>query len=176
MAKPAERPMQFSLRALLLVVAGCAVVLSIYFSAVSLIRYVEDKVSDAYAVEWVVTVVIDHMETHDGAWPQNWDDLRAAYSRYGNPWDFDDLRSRVCVDFDADPEKLVLAEPRPDGPPFRVVYLCRGGDTHGVGGEPNQRILDYLKRKAEAAESDHPDQRNGHGNPPNATGPPRPRE
>jgi hypothetical protein len=68
---------------------------------------------DAYAVWWVADMVIEYMETHDGAWPQGWDDLREPYDtcvrRSGRPWTFEHLRDRVDVDWEADPARLMTA-------------------------------------------------------------------
>lgn len=119
-----------------------------------LIRHiVKDTTPNAYAVEWVADMVITHMEANNGRWPANWDDLRDDYEHdvqavRARPWTFDELRSRVEVDWQADPESLArTADPGKD-PPFRVIWLKDGSTTHWTGMEPNRTILNYLKKRA----------------------------
>ncbi len=88
------------------------------------------------------------MEANNGDWPRNWDDLRDDYktciARSGQPWTFDELSSRVDIDWDANPISLL---PIADGadPELRVIWLRSGRDAYWQGREPNTMILDYLK-------------------------------
>ena len=36
-------------------------------------------VRNSYAIDWVASMAIDYMKTHDDAWPTGWDDLNEAY-------------------------------------------------------------------------------------------------
>ena len=118
---------------------------------VALFRDVSVGVTDAYAVEWVSGIVIDFMEANQGRWPTCSDDLRAPYQaatrQYTCPCSFEELQARVQVDWDADPSELVTANTDGQSPPFKVIWLSAGRDDHVVL-EPNQRVRDYLNRKA----------------------------
>ncbi|MCL4692369.1 MAG: hypothetical protein KJ060_07655, partial [Candidatus Hydrogenedentes bacterium] len=124
--------------------------------------------TDAYAVWWTADLVIEHMERNGGAWPKSWDDLRSAYDTAdkGNvsterdgttivefrPRDsIEELQKRVEIDWNADPTALVNTDFSDQGPPFRVIGLKSGKDTHYAGREPNTMVLEYLKWKANAA-------------------------
>jgi len=117
---------------------------------------VTEEVPNCYAVWWVAGMVIDHMETHDGEWPRGWDDLRESYVNEAKkasyprppayPWPFDELRRRIEIDWNAEPRNLASADSRPGEPPFRVIWLRDGSQSYWSGAEPNQLILEYLKR------------------------------
>jgi hypothetical protein len=120
--------------------------------AAALYHYATVTVPDAYAVEWVAGMVIRYMESHEGAWPSGWDDLRGPYDQVvreagGRPWTFEELRRRVAVDWTADPASLVRAEPVADSPPFRVIWLRDGKSVYWSGKEPNRLIWEYLGQK-----------------------------
>jgi hypothetical protein len=106
---------------------------------------------DAYAVEQVADMAIVYMETHDGAWPRNWEDLRTPYetciNRSSRPWTFEKLRARVDVDWEADPAQLATAPDTGAEPPFKVIWLRSGRQTHWRDHEPNRMILDYLRNR-----------------------------
>lgn len=112
-------------------------------------------IPDCYAQEWVAGMVITHMKTHEGRWPRDWDDLREPYEiatrRSGRPWSFDELRSRVDVDFAADPSILAKAPLRTDEPPFHVIQLRNGKQHHWETTEPNSMIWRYLSDPANAS-------------------------
>ena len=129
------------------------------FAGVSVYRTVYVVVPDAYAQWWVADMVIEHMERNDGAWPKSWDDLREPYTicagRSGPSWSFDELRERVEVDFNTDPDQLIAAA-SDASPPFRVIYLRSGGQHHWEGREPNQMILSYLNERSNRPETFSP--------------------
>ena len=112
---------------------------------------VYEGVPNAYAVWWVADMVIEHMEANGGRWPSGWDDLADDYEtcteKAGRPWTFEDLRSRVDVDWDADPNVLSQVKDSGQEKPFRVIWLKDGSDGYWVGREPNRIILDYLKKR-----------------------------
>lgn len=106
---------------------------------------------DAYAVEWVSGMVIEYMETHDGAWPRGWEDLRTPFETLAKgssgPWTLENLRARVDVDWEADPAQLTTASDTGAEPPFKVIWLRSGRQTHFRDREPNRMILDYLRNR-----------------------------
>ncbi len=139
------------LRKGLLSVLGCAVIVAVAGLGYSIYQAF-NSVPDAYAQWWVADMVIEHMEQNQGAWPNGWEELREPHrvlvERSGQPpLSFDKLRARVAIDFDADTATLVRVSQGKE-PPFRVVNLRSGRETHWKGKEPNQMILDYLKQRA----------------------------
>ncbi len=118
---------------------------------------VYDTVPNAYAVWWVADMVIEHMEANGGRWPSGWDDLADDYeictARSGRPWTLEDLRGRVNVDWDADPNVLSQVKDSGQEKPFRVIWLKDGSDAHWARREPNRLILKYLQKPKESPAS-----------------------
>ncbi|HEX2476243.1 MAG TPA: hypothetical protein VHK01_15940 [Lacipirellulaceae bacterium] len=108
-----------------------------------------DGIRDAYAVWWVADMVVEHMIANQGAWPRDWDELRDDYqtcvARSGQPWSFEELRSRVIVDWSVDPKRLAAIASRGTRPPFRVIWLANGRENYWERREPNQIIAEHLK-------------------------------
>lgn len=108
-------------------------------------------VGNSNAVCWVADMVIIHLEDNDGTWPRNWDALREPYDKcveqFGQPWDFEELRVGVEMNWDADPSVLANASPVEGEPPFRAIWLRDGTGVLREREEPNQMILDYLLAK-----------------------------
>ena len=129
----------------MLILVAVAAVVSF---AVATMLGINNTIRGSYAVWWVADMCIEHMKANDGDWPRNWDDLRDDYqtcvARSGQPWTFDELSSRVEVDWDANPIGLL---PLSDDSAvnLRVIWLRNGSDSHWSGREPNTMILDYLK-------------------------------
>jgi hypothetical protein len=118
------------------------------------------RLPEAYAAWTTADLVIDHMETHDGAWPEGWEDLfHAADIRKANAvilrWEVEELPSLVAVDWNADSAALVEASTVGDDPPFLVITRLDGTEFQVVweGAEPNQMILDYLRARRERVEN-----------------------
>jgi len=114
------------------------------------------RLPEAYAAWTTADLVIDHMEAHDGAWPEGWEDLfQAANIRKADGvilhWEVEELPSLVAVDWTADPAVLVEAPAVDDEPPFLVITRLDGTEFQVVweGAEPNQMILDYLRARRE---------------------------
>lgn len=113
----------------------------------SLLR--EEKPTLNYvAVEWVAELVCEHMRTHHGAWPKSWEDLRLSYGRLGNPpqgevISFDELHSRVDVDFDVDPRQMHQTMGK-DWPLFKPVRPNDGSNIERQGIDPNRWILTFI--------------------------------
>lgn len=108
-------------------------------------QYVDGVITDAYAQWWVASMIVEHMERNNDSWPHSWDELEESYEicagRSGKVWAFDDIRSRVHVDFAADPLKLAKA------PGFQVISLRNGKRTHWERREPNEIIWRYLDQR-----------------------------
>lgn len=106
---------------------------------------------------WVAQMVIDHLQTHEGAWPREWTDLRESYDRceqrLGRSWSFDELRSRVDVDFEADPIELAKQADSRGQATCRAVRLREGPLDQSANAAANQMILDFLQRPTEQRDS-----------------------
>lgn len=115
---------------------------------------IRSTIHNSYAVWWVADMVVEHMEANSGEWPANWSDLRDDYetcvSRSGRPWRFEELRSRVEVDWSADPQSLLADSAGSDTASFRVIWLRDGTESHWAHAEPNQIILEYLRSRTTA--------------------------
>jgi len=119
-----------------------------------------NRLPEAYAAWTTADLIIDHMESHEGAWPEGWQDLfHAADIRKANgvilQWEVEELPSLVAVDWNADPAALVEASTVGDDPPFLVITRLDGTEFQVVweGAEPNQMILDYLRARRERVEN-----------------------
>jgi hypothetical protein len=138
--------LRFRLRTLFIITTVIAAILGI---AVWPFVRAMNGVRNAYAVWWAADMVVEHLKANDGAWPQDWDDLQDDYQtcvkRSGQPWSFDELQSRVVVDWHADPKQLASLANSNTVPPFRVIWLADGTDNYWESNEPNQIIADYLK-------------------------------
>lgn len=141
------KPFRFRIRTLFILVAVAAVV----SFAVSTMIGVNNTIRGSYAVWWVASMCIEHMEANNGEWPRKWDDLRDDYqtcvARSGEPWTFDELSSRTEVDWDANPIELLSIADDSDVA-LRVIWLRSGSDSHWSGREPNTMVLDYLKTRS----------------------------
>lgn len=104
-------------------------------------------VPNAYANDWASEFVVEHLKSTDNEWPHGWDDLRDEYDRLAKPshypWSWEELQERIVIDWDADPAVLVTADPT-NSPPFQVIRLSDGSNSHWEGSEPNLKVLEYL--------------------------------
>jgi hypothetical protein len=145
-------------------IIGVVIVIGAFaiWASVVFVQAVLDVPRQAYAVWWTADLVIAYMERHDGAWPRNWEDLRALAEgatevtessepnghvivEFRPKASVEELQGHVIVDWDANPDELIRAPRKEGSPPFRVIYLRNGKSTHYEGREPNQMILDYLE-------------------------------
>ena len=148
--QPNEKPnhsAQFSLKWLL----ACAVLFAVVFAGIRFAQKVLEVPNDAYAMWAAGDVLIDYMSSNEATWPDSWETLSDFHKSSGAKstmvGPFAEMRSRVHIDFTFDPKSVMSAVgPNDNVPPFRVVTLKDGGDTHWSGMEPNQRIFDYLKQ------------------------------
>jgi hypothetical protein len=145
-------------------IVGCLVILVILVIVIlagtavfSIPHYVNELQTELYAQEWAANTVIQYMEWNGGSWPRSWVDLEEPFEAfYGDSSDseaFQTMRSRVVIDFSANPTELAKVPmppgnpPRFNTPPFRVFSL-RSGRQH-YGGEPNTLVWEYLQKRAQ---------------------------
>ncbi len=118
-----------------------------YF-AYSVHRYANTTVPNAYAVWWVGGMVVNYLEQNEDQWPQSWDDLKPVYDQQilesGQPWSFEELKSRVIIRWDVDVERVRQLP----APPDDLIYLRDGGDEHWSGQEPNTMVYEYLTQSS----------------------------
>ena len=141
-----SRRFKIVLRAVLVVVSIGLVLLV----AVGYWRF-NNSMRDLYTPGWAVDLVIEHMETHNGDWPKNWDELHETFaknpSRRGTDWD--EFPRRVGIDFTADPAKLANAS-EVNGEPFRVIWSLAYPDAR-LPTRPNLTLFGYLRERTSRA-------------------------
>src|SRR4051794_15230597 len=101
-----------------------------------------------YAAWTVGDLLVEYMDTHDGKWPRNWEDLQAAresrLQKGGNVHTgFEKLRSMVKIDWNVDPDVLATAIATGDKFTVKVVTQLDGSRLEANWGpdtEPNQKI------------------------------------
>ena len=103
---------------------------------------------NAYAADWSSEFVVQHLEKNDNQWPSGWDDLRDEFESMADsdhyPWTWEELKARIIIQWDANPEVLAKADGKRD-PPFEVIELSNEPVSYFVGGEPNRKVFDYLQ-------------------------------
>ena len=138
----------------ILITAGLVLLATIAYIGFDMWRTVT-QIPEAYAAWDAASLVIEYMDTHDGAWPRSWDELLTATKTLpkdgrqirGTP--IDQFPTFVRIDWAADPSKLAEAIPELDALPFRVITRADGSDfpTLWSGAEPNTLVWKYLKTK-----------------------------
>lgn len=138
----------------ILITAGLALIAYISYIGFNMWRTVT-QIPEAYAAWDSATLVIEYMDTHDGAWPRSWNELLTAAKtlpkgdRHIRGTPIDQFSTLVRIDWGADPGKLAEATPAPNALPFRVITRADGSDfpTLWTGAEPNILVWEYLKQK-----------------------------
>ena len=124
--------------------ASIVLLLGASYAAHSIHRMVATTVPNAYAMEWVGSMVVEYLDQNDGRWPRSWDDLHPIYEQHvaavGQPWTFEDMKSRVRVRWDVDVDWIRQLP----APPDDLIVLRDGGDEHWSGHEPNTMVHAYL--------------------------------
>ncbi len=109
------------------------------------LRSTGELVRDAYASDWTTEFVIAHLRENDNRWPTGWDDLKDEFDTLAEPghyaWTFDELKDRVWLDWDADPEQIAISAPP------KTVFRLTSGRQASYGGDPNERLRDYLSKQ-----------------------------
>jgi hypothetical protein len=144
-----SRRFRIPLKSVLIVVTIGLVLLAVtwYWSFSNFMR-------DLYTPCQALNLVIEHMETHNGAWPRSWDELHETFVKSGN-WrgsDWSEFPRRVGIDFKADPAKLADSNEENGVPPFHVIWSLAYPDGP-LPTRPNELLLQYLReqnRKAAA--------------------------
>ena len=149
----------------ILIAVAVVVVAVVGYIGFDMVRTVT-QIPEAYAAWDSASLLVEYMETHDGAWPTSWDELFSAARtlpredralRGHSTNNLDKIAQLVRIDWTADPQELAQAEPKPDGIPFRVVTRADGSDfpTLWSGAEPNTLIWEYLKEESSNKPSHH---------------------
>ncbi len=128
---------------------GCAVIGVLILGAGYFLHRTNHLIQNAYAAWWVGDLVVEHLKNNDNHWPRNWDDLRDEYEagvmRSGQPFSFDELSSRIKIDWDANPAEFLARSAGHEDAQFRVIFLADGTECHVDSHEPNQVVLEYLR-------------------------------
>ncbi len=124
---------------------------SVVAFGISTVIGVKNAIRNSYAVWWVADMVVEHLDANDDEWPKDWGDLRDDYqtcviNARAQPWEFDELKRRVGIDWNAEPIDLVARQINGE-PEFRAIWLADGSNSNWADAEPNQIVLDYLNRK-----------------------------
>ena len=117
-------------------------------------RHFDNNIRNAYAQWWVADMVRLHLHENEQQWPRSWNDLRDDYDACvklsGRPWSFEELSTRVTVDWSVETETLRELSSTNDRPPFRVIWATDGSTKHWQHREPNTMIFEYLKLQSAA--------------------------
>jgi hypothetical protein len=120
-----------------------------------MVSYTLRGLPDAYACWDIGDVVVDYMSKHGGRWPSEWEDLRPSYNalaltdgRMRGGLTFDDLRNRIEINWSASPEGALSRHVA-----FKAIVVKSGNGTRWAGAEPNDMVIDYLRRRNEASAS-----------------------
>lgn len=117
---------------------------------IAFVLRIDSAIDDAYAQWGAVDHVIEYMETHDGQWPKGWEDLRPLYETKGGRcggWTFEDYKSRLVIDFDADADQLRKLAVKSEAVPFDVIG-ARWSFAATMGDGPNSMLYWYFREKA----------------------------
>ncbi len=126
-------------------------------ATVVIIKHLVERPREAYAVQHTAELVVEYMRSHSNQWPSSWSELRTVkigdqeyFTRFeketgGYSGFLDELESLVVVDFNTTLSDLIAATGATSTPPFRVIWLRNGRNTHWAGLEPNEFVADYLK-------------------------------
>lgn len=136
--------MQYSFRTLLIattLISLIVVCVSWYF------RVIHYGIDDGYAQWGAAEMVMAYMDDHDGEWPPNWESLRPQFDagRSGvGGWSFEKYKSRIWIDFDADPVDLRRQSLKSNKPTFNVIRATHSTGVY-VGDDPNSMLWSYFR-------------------------------
>lgn len=96
-----------------------------------------EVIDDAYCIDWASAMVIQFMDDNDGKYPESWSDLRQPLEKLrggDNSFSFEEIQSRVAIDFTANPRDKMGDATRP------LIWLKSGRRVSWGRPEPNERI------------------------------------
>ena len=143
-----------SLRRIVIAVAVVALlaITWVVYGVISTLR----GIPDAYAAWDTGILIIEYLETHEDQWPRSWEQLMTASATLekngkhlrGGSSVYGELRSRVSIDWNADPDAIARVEWQGGRLPVRVVTRTDGKEFPVVWehGEPNEMIWYYLQK------------------------------
>lgn len=110
------------------------------------LHYAWVTVPNGYAAWAAAGLINKYVDSHEGAWPRDWNDLRQTYASTSQPSSFPmaDIEARVNVDWKADPRALACEL----NSPIHVVWL-KDGSKIEFGVEPNELIWNHLRARLE---------------------------
>ena len=139
--------MTFSIRTLLIF----AVIVACFASAISAVNGLLHSIREAQrgnTVGWVARMAVSHMQANSGSWPRSWDELQDDYKtvvcEFGQPWQFEELRENVQIDWDADLD--CLREQLKTGDyNINLVKMRDQPPLQKRVDEANEVIVDYIR-------------------------------
>ena len=135
-------------RLFLLFVALCAITGSTLF-VILRIRGAKEGIADQYAGLQSCEMLIHFVATHDGRWPQKWDDLLRDYewvARRGEDYcTFHEIKRRVRIDVNLTPNDLQLMAHGIHPNRCHFLRLNSGRKVVWCDVDLNMKIRDYLR-------------------------------
>lgn len=130
-----------------LVSVVATVVIAIAILGAWFLYEVTESVTDAYSMECMSLVIVEHLSTGSG-WPTSYEDLADDYQvvlkRTGGVGPWSEVCNRVNVDFGIDIETAVSET--------RFITLRSGRQAELSNPPPNERISTYLREVAQATQ------------------------
>jgi hypothetical protein len=115
--------------------------------------------NDSNAVGLAAEMIVHHLKANGDEWPRSWEELRRDYQAcvkdFDPPPTFDEVRSRVCVDWSMTSELLAQLAIEGVKPNSKVIWLCDGSNVHWRGAEPNRYVLNHFYRRATTQSAMH---------------------
>lgn len=128
-----------------LVIVVATVVVAIVVLGAWSIYEVTESVTDAYSMECMSLVIVEHLSTGSG-WPTSYvdlaDDYQVVLRRTGGVGPWSEVCNRVIVDFEIDIETA--------SSDTRFITLRSGSHAELSSPHPNERISTYLREVAQA--------------------------
>ena len=139
--------MTFSIRSLLIF----AVIVACFAWAISGVNGLLHSIRESQrgnTVGWVARMAVSHMKANSGNWPRNWDELQDDYEtvvcEFGQPWQFEELRGNVQIDWDADLDCL-REQVRTGDYNINVLKMRDQPPLQERVDEANEVIVDYIR-------------------------------
>jgi hypothetical protein len=135
------RRLPYILGIVALILLGIAPIVIIWF-----VQLLDAGINDAYAKEGTAEMLISYMQDHNSNWPKNWDDLQPYFHRTNARfcgWSYEYYQSRINIDFQVDPQKLIDLIHQSDSTTFNVIQgksLISGQHSDG----PNMQLRRYF--------------------------------